>query len=220
MSMGMEHEIKLALPPSSHEAAIAALDRRGGPGRDVALANVYFDTPEHALRGRKCALRLRRAGDLWLQTMKAGGSVRDGLHSRHEWELPVAGAALDVDALAAACDDADARAALLDAAPRLVELFRTDFVRTLWQLDSGDALVEAALDRGAVVAGTGADAPRTPISEVELELKRGDAAALHRLARALQTDIPDLKPEDASKAQRGFALLCALRRPGPGSLAF
>jgi len=47
---------------------------------------------------------------------------------------------------------------------------------------------------------------RTPISEVELELKHGDEAALHTLAGELSAQIPCLAPDDLSKAQRGYRL--------------
>ena len=104
--MGIEREIKLALPPEQADAAdrfFTGLSR--APGRDVPLTNLYFDTPSLALARAKIALRLRKTPDGWLQTLKAAGTAQGGLHSRHEWETPVSNEALDFDALAAACDD-------------------------------------------------------------------------------------------------------------------
>ena len=213
--MSLEQELKLALPPRDTAAAIVLLNRLcGTAGRDAVLANVYFDTPDLALMQARCALRLRRTSEGWLQTLKAGGGAAGGLHRRHEWDLPVVHDRLDLDALLLICDDAVARATLSAAAPRLVALFRTDFTRTLWQLRTAEAEIEIALDRGEVTvepepagAAGGARRPSAPLSEIELELKRGDAAALHACADRLRAALPDLRPDDVNKAQRGYALL-------------
>jgi len=59
------------------------------------LYNIYLDTPKLELHQSGMALRLRRSGRQWLQTLKGGGSVQGGLHQRNEWEMPVSGPALD-----------------------------------------------------------------------------------------------------------------------------
>ena len=59
------------------------------------------------------------------------------MHSRHEWEMPVAGEKLEIDALLRECDEPTAAEALRKAAPELIELFRTNFTRTLWQIERG-----------------------------------------------------------------------------------
>jgi inorganic triphosphatase YgiF len=206
--MGIERELKLALP---HEQAAAAehylAAQTQDAARDVPLVNIYFDTPAHDLTQARIALRLRNAPGGWLQTLKAAGSAAGGLHSRHEWEMPVAGAALEVDALLLACDDASAAAALRAAAPALTALFKTDFTRRLWRIRFQGALIEAAIDRGEVVAEVGAETRRAPISEIELELIEGDEAALRALADALRAAVPGLVPDDVNKAQRGYRLL-------------
>lgn len=91
-------------------------------------------------------------------------------------------------------------------APELVELFRTDFTRTLWNIELNDATVEAAIDQGDVIAEVNGEARRAPISEVELELKSGDEAALHALAAELGKAVAGLAPDNVSKAQRGYQL--------------
>ena len=65
------------------------------------LSNIYYDTSKLDLQRRKMALRLRRIGNKWLQTLKAGGQVQAGLHQRNEWEGAVQGEELDFDALEA-----------------------------------------------------------------------------------------------------------------------
>jgi inorganic triphosphatase YgiF len=205
--MGIEREIKLALPAAQVQAATQwFVARAGKDGTPVKLVNIYFDTPQLALASSKSALRLRQTPDGWLQTFKTAGNAAKGLHSRHEWEMPVAGAKLDIDALLQACDETAAADALRAAAPSLIELFRTNFTRTLWQLDANGAQVEAAIDQGDVLATVDGEARRAPISEIELELKSGDEAALHALAAELGERIAGLAPDDISKAQRGYKL--------------
>jgi triphosphatase len=205
--MGMEREIKLALPAEQVQAATQwFVARTGEQGRPVKLVNIYFDTPQLALANSKSALRLRQTPDGWLQTFKTVGNAKDGLHSRHEWEMPVAGAKLEIGALLQACDEPSAADALREAAPTLIELFRTNFTRTLWHVDVEGAEIEAAVDQGDVLAEVDGENRRAPISEVELELKSGDEAALHTLAAELSKQIAGLAPDNISKAQRGYQL--------------
>ena len=205
--MGMEREIKLALPAEQVQATTQwFVARTGAEGRPVKLVNIYFDTPQLTLATSKSALRLRQTPDGWLQTFKTVGNAKDGLHSRHEWEMPVASARLEIDALLRACDEPAAAAALRQAAPALIELFRTNFMRTLWHVDEQGSAIEAAIDQGDVLAEVDGKTRRAPISEVELELKSGDGAALHALAAELGKQIAGLAPDNVSKAQRGYQL--------------
>ena len=205
--MGIEREIKLTLPGAQAPAAeryFAALT--GEAGRDLPLENIYFDTPALALTQAKIALRLRKTPSGWLQTLKAAGTVKQGLHSRHEWETAVGGAALEIDALAEACDDAQALAVLRRTEPALVALFRTTFVRRLWRIAVAGSLIEAAIDRGEVTAEVDGTLRRAPISEIELELIEGEESALASFAAELSANVAGLSPENINKAQRGYAL--------------
>ena len=207
--MSIEREIKLALPPHQAEAADRFFaEIAGAPGRDVPLANIYFDTASLALAKAKIALRLRKTPDGWLQTLKAAGTADAGMHSRHEWETAVAGEALEFDALAAACDDAAALAALRAAAGELGERFRTGFTRRLWRFEFDGARIEAAIDRGEVSATVDGQTRTEAISEIELELLQGEERALRALADALSAKVAGLSPENLNKAQRGYRL-CA-----------
>lgn len=200
--MATEIELKLTIDP-----AHAALLRRHpllaslaqGKPRRQRLHSVYFDTPELDLLRAGVALRLRRVGGRWVQTVKGGGSVAGGLHQRDEWEWPVPGGALDLTLIG----ESSLAAIMTDDLPaRLRPLFVTQFWRTAWQLRTAQgAEIELALDQGEVQAGEG----RMPISEVELELKAGEATSLFEVALALQEQVP-LHVEDLSKAQRGYLL--------------
>ncbi|HSD44914.1 MAG TPA: CHAD domain-containing protein [Burkholderiales bacterium] len=199
----MEVELKLLVPPDDllridrHPAVRAA--RRGG-GRKLALETVYYDTPEADLAHAGVALRLRRDGDRWVQTLKGGGTAAAGLHARDEIEWDLTGQTLNVGLLD------DTRYAELFAKRkvrgRLQPVFTTEFERTLRTLALPDGtLAELALDRGVIRAGH----ETAPISEAEIELKGGDAARLFGLARAIARDVP-VRLGHASKAERGYAL--------------
>jgi triphosphatase len=204
--LGIEKELKLALSPSQHDAVARFFDERTGPGQPIKLANVYFDTPDCALAKAKGALRLRRTPEQWLQTFKTLGLSRAGLSNRHEWELPVAGEALEIDKLLAACDEKDAHKALEEAAPHLIALFKTDFRRIVWNIEREGSMIEVALDHGEITADVDGKTRSAEISELELELKSGEESALSMLAAELRGAFPGLDPEDLSKAERGYRL--------------
>lgn len=204
--MGIERELKLALAPSQHDDVARFFDERTGAGKPMTLANVYFDTPDCALAKAKSALRLRRTPEQWLQTFKTLGKSVAGLSNRHEWELPVQGEALEIDALIAACDNDAAREALERAAPDLIALFKTNFRRIVWDIEREGSHIEVALDRGEITADVDGTTRRADISELELELKSGEESALSMLAAELRGAFPEIVPEDLSKAQRGYLL--------------
>ena len=88
-SDSVEIELKLALPPQQVEAFLKLMAwRRSTPVRQ-ALITRYFDTPDFALSAQGVALRVRRAGRRWLQTLKTEGERRGGLSRRAEYEMAV-----------------------------------------------------------------------------------------------------------------------------------
>ncbi|MCF8160946.1 MAG: CYTH and CHAD domain-containing protein [Polaromonas sp.] len=211
-----EVELKLSLPGTDEAdlakrlARLPALARR--KSSRLSLTNIYFDTPDQALRQQGVALRLRRVGSeadpRWLQTLKTSGSARSALSQRGEWESPVAGPALESAALAdTAWSGIDPDGHLFAT---LAPCFVTRFERTLWLLRRRDgSVVEVALDIGQIEA----KGRLAPICELELELKAGQPAALFDLARQLGRGVAVL-PANRSKAERGFLLAQdALDRP-------
>ena len=89
----MEIELKLLIAP----ADVSRLRRFTAPAgwsrsapKTKNLLSIYFDTDDFALRQQGIALRVRRDGHRWIQTVKGGGSVKAGLHSRIEIEAQVA----------------------------------------------------------------------------------------------------------------------------------
>jgi len=188
--MDREIELKFLIAP---EASDAILARLGADGAVRRLDATYYDTADHALRRAGFGLRVRDGDGGRKQTLKSASA--GGVFARGEWEAPVSGPGHDRD--------------LLDQTPAgrivngdvLAPIFAARVERTLRLVEHGGALIEAALDRGELQAGT----DRAAVSELELELKTGDPAALFDLARDLMAHAP-LRLSLVSKAERGYAL--------------
>ncbi|WP_347006475.1 CYTH domain-containing protein [Aeromonas sp. MR16] len=163
------------------------------------LGNVYFDTPDLALRRLDMGLRIRRSDNFSEQTIKCRGQAVGGLHARPEYNAPVMG---ELPTLASFPADIWPALAVRDEIQsRLVAQFRTDFVRQHWLVAFEGAEIELAWDRGEIVGSLG----RTAIDELELELKTGDARALFGLATRL-AELGGIRLGAQSKAQRGYRL--------------
>lgn len=198
--MAVETELKLRIAPEQlarlkrHPLLKALATTRASTHK---LHNIYYDTPKLELHQSAMALRLRRVGRQWLQTLKGGGAVQAGLHQRNEWETPVSGEALDFAVLEAGGGKRLPHA----VRKKLQPLFVTDFSRTTRMLNFGGAEIELSMDSGEIRAGKAS----RPISELELELKSGEPSQLFKLALAL-LDIVPLELEHASKAEYGYRL--------------
>ncbi len=206
-----ETELKLALRAEDVERLRARLDRLAVARRD-RVDSTYYDTPDLRLARNRAALRLRRIGTgkrvRWVQTLKTEGKGGDAaLSTRGEWETALPGAALDLSRFAGA--PLGRIFAAEDAAADLRAMFRTVFVRTIWDVSAYGADIEVALDVGEIRAGT----RRAPILEAELELRSGPPTALTSLALELagatrrkgKADVR-LMPYGDSKAARGYRL--------------
>ncbi len=197
--MAIELELKLALSPEDAAAFRRHALLSGLRPLRRRMLNTYFDTPDLRLSQARMALRLRRAGGKWLQTLKAGGGAAAGLHQRSEWEYPLSQGALELALFAGSALDAFKAD---DLPAQLQAVFSTDFMRTAWLLEPVPGTrIEIALDQGRIASGRRERA----ICEVELELKEGDAAALYELAAALQRQVR-LRPDSVSKAEQGYRL--------------
>lgn len=197
--MAQEIELKLAFPPAARAAILAhpLLAHAEQVGRPQDLRNTYYDTPDLALSAQRVALRTRKAGQRWLQTVKCAAASLGGLSSRPEWEQAFSGQ-FDFSAI-----EAEAPRRLLEAhRAAIVPLFTTDFHRTTFALSPRPGVrVLAMLDSGEISA----NGRREAISELELELVSGTPDELFAIAGALAADLP-LLPYDPSKAARGYRL--------------
>jgi inorganic triphosphatase YgiF len=198
--MGQEVELKLEVPPR----AIARLKRlrtlhRHGRAEEKDLVSVYFDTAGHTLRRHGMSLRVRHIGDKRVQTVKANGQNAAGLFNRSEWEKRIHS---DTPDLRAASRTALGGLVTRKLAHALKPVFETQVHRTVVPLDGGASRIELTLDRGEVRLGR----KSAPISEIELELKRGRPADLFAVARKLAEAVP-ARFAVRSKADRGYALV-------------
>ena len=169
------------------------------------LFNQYYDTPDRDLASAKVALRLRRDGEQFIQTLKSRGQSVAGLSERNEWDWYLDKAKLDIKKLGDDCWPAS----LADLDKKTLKpIFTTDFVREkaeiAWGRGKTRVVIEAALDLGQVKAGKQSE----EICELELELRQGEPEALLELAAELAADLP-LMPCDISKAERGYRLFDA-----------
>lgn len=189
------------------------------------LQALYVETPGHDLAAAGLALRLRKEGRVWVQTLKGRG---DGLMQRleHEVRLP---AQAGLPALDPARHDGSPAGALLRevlAAARaagrsdeLQVLYRTDIRRTHRRLRHGGAVVELALDQGQIVAdaspagasGVATPARRLAVAEIEFELISGPPQALAALA-ARWAQRHGLWWDVRTKSERGFRLALGRER--------
>lgn len=197
-SSPVEIELKLALPPEQVARFLKLVARRRNVPVQQDLVTRYFDTPDFSLSAQGVALRVRRVGKRWLQTLKTEGERRGGLSQRAEYEMPITRSTPDWTRF-----PADALAHVPEALrAQLVPVFETRFKRTAWLLKGQrGAQIEVALDLGEIRAGQRSQ----PICEIELELKAGRPDALFELAQGWATQL-DCIPLDISKAERGVRL--------------
>jgi inorganic triphosphatase YgiF len=174
----VEVEIKLAVPEASRAAVEAAVATR--TAQRTRLQAVYFDTADRRLAQAGVALRLRREGSRWVQTLKAAS---DDALVRLEHNVELAGARRPpLDPQRHAGTPAGDRLAVLLAevglagadASALVEQYRTDIVRCHRVLRVPGGAVEIAFDSGHLIAGRS----RLAVCELEFEMLQGDVAGL------------------------------------------
>ncbi|GGY81061.1 CYTH domain-containing protein [Marinobacter zhanjiangensis] len=203
--MAEELEIKLSLTPGALNQAQEWLSAQAGvsAGPEKTLVNRYYDTPGGDLNRQKVALRVRQAGDEYIQTLKTQGEFVDGAHRRQEWEWPLMGTDLNIGLIADTPVGQDVN--LADLSP----VFETNFVRRILMLENAEATIECALDQGSILA----DGRQRDLCELELELKQGASTALLDWAWSLAATVPVFL-NLISKAEQGYAL-AGLYRPVP-----
>jgi inorganic triphosphatase YgiF len=207
--MFREIEIKLSVP-EEHALRLWEVLAHYAHDKPVThrLFSAYYDTPERALKTAGAALRLRREGGRWIQTVKSEGRVAGGLHQRAEHEVEVAAQLPSFPAIAeAGLGDLVADRRLRET---LTVAFTTEFNRTSTLLrPAAGKVVEVSLDRGVIAAGD----RREPICEIELELKAGTPRCLFDLSLEIAAALP-VRFDNRSKAERGYAL-AANSKPAP-----
>lgn len=197
-----ELEIKLLTDAVGLTAALSS-QVLGGDMGDAPIArtivSTYFDTPEHALRKRRIALRVRKVGRAApLQTVKWQDLAHGNAFSRGEVEVR---GGEDAPDLALFGDDIAAELRDIAADQPLEARFETRIKRHTRLVSAGTASIEVAFDDGEIVVGD----RRARVCEIELELKSGDPSELYELASRAVGALP-LRLDISSKSERGYFL--------------
>src|SRR5437667_3048893 len=174
-------------------------------GSQARLVSTYYDTPDLALKGQGLTLRVREQGGRFIQTVKAGDLTGTNLLSRGEWEDGVAENRPD--------PEAPQSGGLLpkSAADDLRPLFITDVTRITVEVEPlPGTRIETAIDTGEIRT-VGRNSVE-PISEIELELKSGNPAALYDVASQL-LEAASVRISAISKSERGYRLIEAAEAP-------
>lgn len=206
--MANELEVKLVAEQQQVKALlelefrdVVAID----PWTSSELKNTYFDTENFKLRELKIGLRIRVDGAKLIQTVKASGRAIGGLHERNESETELDQFAIDIEQV----EDPYLKILLEEAQSEdgdFDKVFTTNFTRHKTYLYFEDGTeIEMALDIGHIYY----EDDSAPISEVELELVKGEPAHLFTLSRQLISE-QGFAISNASKARRGYSLCSSL----------
>lgn len=189
-----EIELKFQVPEVALQSVQTQLGLVPGNGREHLQAH-YFDTPDRRLGRARSALRLRKEGARWVQTLKAvGANTMIRLEDNQRAPAPAEGSAARIDlSLHRGSPAQDALVKVLGWHPQgdpaghdtgLVELYRTDIWRQSARLTAGqgtphEGAVELALDLGHIHAGE----LSMPVRELEIESIEGHPMAVILAAR-------------------------------------
>jgi inorganic triphosphatase YgiF len=184
-----------------------------GRARSTRISNTYFDSPDFRLQRDGVSLRVRTIGRHFVQALKGPPQSGAGLHVRAEHEWPLKSGDLDMSLVSATPWKKLVTKAQQDDG--LVPICMTEYERRSVALEFPDGTrAQMCVDRGEIRTLPALRVRRAPISEIELELERGDAANLFRLGLALAADLP-VAVMTGSKAERGYALRKGLRAAAP-----
>jgi inorganic triphosphatase YgiF len=187
-----EQELKLHVPMASRAGIERELKQAGA--ERLPLHAMYFDTPDRELARARIAIRLRREGRNWVQTLKTPGA---NAITRVEMNHPRPGPILDLSVYAGT----EVHEALAGLKGQLGLRYETDVIRLIRKTRTRQGTVEIAYDLGVLRAG----GLELPISEVEFELLSGRPAAIFATARGWLPRY-GLVLDPRSKSERGDAL--------------
>jgi triphosphatase len=186
--------LKLAL-----RSELLAIETTDAPRR--TLRSVYFDTPAGDLRKQRMILRVRKVRSSHIMGLKGATPLAEAPFSRREMEVRVPSFDPNITLFG---EEIAAELSRVIEGRSLEQKFETQIKRRLRCPHLERSQLEVAFDEGFVVVGD----RRQPLTEVELELKAGEEAALYDLAVRLADALP-LRLEIMSKADRGYMLVAA-----------
>tara|TARA_R110000851_G_scaffold327394_1_gene496899 strand:- start:77900 stop:79450 length:1551 start_codon:yes stop_codon:yes gene_type:complete len=188
----IERELKLHVPTHARAELIKRL--RTAKARRITLHARYYDTPTRELANSGIALRMRKEGRRWMQTVKAPGpdpvSRVELNHLRPDGNLDLA-----------LYDNTAIQVALNTLSSPLSLRYETKVARLQYKYQVDDTIIEIAFDEGALFAGE----LELPICEVEFELLEGASTKLFEVAKQWTHEL-GLILDPRSKAERGDTL--------------
>lgn len=215
-----EIELKFLVPQASLQALKRQLTSQNS--QDIELAAHYYDTPKQALAQAGIGLRIRKEGNSWVQTIKAGG---DGMAARLEHNE-----SLDSGQVQAMLDANELTPNLELYKDTFMQLMLTDFkIEELSQdlelqyitnvkrtaliiNDSNNSdndhiknSIEVAYDYGEIIDGRDASSYRA-IEEIEFELVSGNIDFLFTTAKSFCKHYK-LSLSTVTKAEQGGLLI-------------
>ena len=212
-----EIELKFLVPESRLKGLLRQAQVKSS--EVTQLAAHYYDTPDQQLAQAGIGLRIRKEGDAWVQTIKAGG---DGIAARLEHNAPLDNeqvqAMLDSNTLMpdlsiyknTSVAPALAEFKLKKLVKNLTRLYVTDVERTTRLLvdesdDEANNHIEMAYDYGEIIHGND-NSQRDAIQEIEFELISGDIDFLFTTAKTWCKRYK-LCLSTVTKAERGSLLI-------------
>lgn len=208
LAMMNEFELKLVFPIEKFPELEKLVISKGGVRRR-RLQAFYFDTDYFTLANSSIALRIRKEGRSWVQTLKASTSsgferLEHNVTLNHTGTgVPVLNLQLHADHPAFNAVTKVLQKEKLDPSALRVR-YQTDIWRRAALVRARGALLEYALDSGEIRAYQKDGLEKiVSVAELEIELKSGDESVVINHAKSLVRRY-GLCVDTRSKAQRGY----------------
>ena len=176
----------------------AMLGRAGRRAPVRRLRTVYFDTDAHDLWRQRMFLRVRALRSRYTMALKWNGDFPGGRFERGEIEVTMRSPDPDPALMG---EQAVGEILRVTAGRPLLPFFATDIRRVTYHVRAEASEIEVAFDSGFIIAGE----QKSPVREIELELKSGDPADLYRFGLLLAETFP-VRLGVMSKSERGVQL--------------
>jgi len=215
----MEIELKFQIPPESKVPLEKFIKSKGGTSK--RLRAKYFDTDARLLARSNIALRLRKEGHVWYQTLKVAPQAAAVI--RHEDTVRLVtppGTAPVMDTSRHSSSDQWTEIDKLlrhDAGHELKPLYETDLKRLSVDLRTRRGMINYAIDTGSIstseketdplltALGHTVEPLKLPVTEIELELVSGSNMALIEAGTRLVRDY-GVWLDVRTKSMRGDSL--------------
>ncbi|MDD4583609.1 MAG: CYTH domain-containing protein [Eubacteriales bacterium] len=167
----------------------------------VFMKAAYFDTKDHILSKNDIAFRVRMEGNRIVASLKWNGSGEEGLHIRKEINVPVDDPACFIQPSPDLFKESDTGRMLMNLIgdQLIYSILEIHFLRRRLRLDTGDSIVEVAVDTGEIITDFG----NLPICELEIELFSGEKEDVKAIGTKLAEKY-NLVPLNVSKYARGL----------------